>query len=56
MPQSYDLTQLDAHSFEHLVNFLSLKVLGKGVTGFAAGPDGGRDGFLHGKASYPSPL
>lgn len=54
MTQSFDLTHLDAHSFEHLVNFLSLKVLGNGVTGFTAGPDGGRDGYLRGKASYPT--
>lgn len=54
MTQSYDLTQMDAHSFEHLVNFLSLGVLGNGVTGFAAGPDGGRDGYLVGRAPYPT--
>lgn len=51
---SYDLTQLDANSFEHMVNFLALGVLGNGVTGFATGPDGGKDGFLEGKATYPS--
>jgi len=56
MSQAYDLTQLDSHTFEHLVNFLSLKVLGNGVTGFATGPDGGRDGYLKGKALYPSEL
>lgn len=54
MTQSYDLTQLDSHSFEHLVNFLALKILGNGITGFAAGADGGRDGFLKGKAPYPT--
>lgn len=56
MTQAYDLTQLDSHTFEHLVNFLSLKVLGNGVTGFATGPDGGRDGYLKGKAPYPTEL
>ncbi|MEA3939699.1 hypothetical protein HWQ18_20990 [Enterobacter ludwigii] len=56
MAQPYDLTQLDSHSFEHLVNFLALKILGNGVTGFAAGADGGRDGYLRGKAPYPSEL
>lgn len=56
MAQSYDLTQLDAHSFEHMINFLALKVLGNGVTGFTAGPDGGRDGYMRGKANYPSSL
>ncbi|WP_406643475.1 NACHT domain-containing protein [Pectobacterium brasiliense] len=55
MSNSYDLTQLDSHSFEHMVNFLGMKVLGNGVTGFAAGPDGGRDGYLKGKAQYPTP-
>jgi hypothetical protein len=54
MTNSYELTQLDSNSFEHMVNFLALKVLGKGVTGFAAGADGGRDGYLSGEAPYPS--
>lgn len=51
---SYDLTQLDSNSFEHMVNFLAMKTLGGGITGFAAGPDGGRDGYLVGKAPYPT--
>lgn len=54
MANTYDLTQLDANSFEHMVNFLALKVLGKGVAGFAQGADGGRDGLLIGEAAYPS--
>jgi len=54
MSNSYDLTQLDAHSFEHMVNSLALTVLGKGVTGLAQGADGGRDGLLTGEAPYPS--
>ncbi|MGE7955058.1 NACHT domain-containing protein [Pseudomonas sp. NPDC089530] len=54
MTDTYELTQLDSHSFEHLVNYLALKVLGKGVTGFAQGADGGRDGFLQGEAPYPT--
>ncbi|MBY5093204.1 hypothetical protein LJU39_09130 [Citrobacter freundii] len=54
MSQPYDLTQLDSNSFEHLVNFLALKVLGNGVTGFASGADGGKDGFLSGRAPYPT--
>ena len=54
MPTSYDLTQLDAHSFESMVNFLALRVLGNGVTGFATGADGGRDGYLEGTAPYPT--
>ncbi|WP_368758804.1 NACHT domain-containing NTPase [Klebsiella oxytoca] len=54
MTTSYDLTQLDSYSFEHMVNFLAMKKLGNGITGFAAGPDGGRDGYLRGKAPYPT--
>jgi len=54
MSNSYDLTQLDSHSFEHMVNSLALTVLGKGVTGLAQGADGGRDGLLTGEAPYPT--
>jgi hypothetical protein len=54
MTNSYDLTQLDANSFESMVNFLAIKVLGKGVAGFAPGADGGRDGYFQGEAPYPS--
>lgn len=54
MTITYDLTQLDSHSFEHMVNFLAMKKLGSGITGFVSGPDGGRDGYLKGKAPYPT--
>ena len=54
MPHSYDLTKLDEASFEHLSNFLALRVLGSGHTGFGPGSDGGRDGFFEGEAPYPS--
>ena len=54
MTNTYDLTQLDANSFEHMVNFLAIRVLGKGITGFAPGADGGRDGYFKGEAPYPS--
>lgn len=54
MAQPYDLTQLDSSTFEHMINFLALKVLGAGTTGFAPGPDGGRDGYFKGEAAYPS--
>lgn len=54
MPQSYDLTKLDETSFEHLANFLALRVLGAGHTGFGPGADGGRDGYFEGEAPYPS--
>ena len=54
MANSYDLTQMDTHSFESMINFLALRVLGKGIVGFAAGADGGRDGYLQGEAPYPT--
>lgn len=54
MTDSYDLTKLDPHSFEHLVNLLALRVLGPGHTGFGPGADGGRDGYYEGEAPYPS--
>jgi hypothetical protein len=54
MTNTYDLTQLDANSFENMVNFLAIRVLGKGVSGFAPGADGGRDGYFKGEAPYPS--
>lgn len=51
---SHDLSRLDPHSFEHMVNFIALRVLGSGASGFGPGPDGGRDGYFEGKAPYPS--
>lgn len=54
MADSYDLTKLDSHSFEHLVNHLALRVLGPGHTGFGPGSDAGRDGYFEGEAPYPS--
>jgi hypothetical protein len=47
---SYELTRLDANTFEHLANSLALRVLGAGHTGFGPGPDG----FFEGTAPYPS--
>lgn len=54
MTKSYDLTQLDSYSFEHMVNALAMRELGSGHTGFSPGADGGRDGYYEGKAPYPS--
>lgn len=54
MSDSYDLSALDANSFEHLINMLALRVLGLGHTGFGPGSDGGRDGYFEGEAPYPS--
>lgn len=52
--RAFELTRLDSATFEHLANTLAMKVLGRGVTGFAPGPDGGRDGYFEGEAPYPS--
>ncbi|MDZ7704093.1 MAG: hypothetical protein U5L04_06375 [Trueperaceae bacterium] len=49
-----ELNQLDPDTFEHMVNDLALRVLGPGLTMFAAGADGGRDGYFQGRAPYPS--
>lgn len=38
MADSYDLTRLDAHSFQHMANLLALQVLGAGHTSFGPGP------------------
>jgi hypothetical protein len=54
MTDSYDLTQLGTEAFENIVNFLALKTLGLGNTGFGPGADGGRDGYFEGEAPYPS--
>lgn len=54
MANSYSLTNLDPYAFENLVNLLAMKTLGNGVSGFAAGSDGGRDGYFEGEAPYPS--
>lgn len=54
MADSYDLTKLGPDAFEHMTNFLALKTLGLGVTGFSPGSDGGRDGYFEGEAPYPS--
>lgn len=50
-----ELTRLDPATFEHLVNTIAIKILGMGVSSFAPGPDGGRDGYYEGEAEYPSP-
>lgn len=50
----YELNKLGPAAFEHLVNQLALRVLGPGLSTFAAGPDGGRDAYFEGGAPYPS--
>ncbi|MCJ2105910.1 hypothetical protein MKK70_11090 [Methylobacterium sp. E-041] len=54
MSNTHDLAKLDERSFEHMINFLAMKVLGPGVTTFGPGSDGGRDGYYQGTAPYPS--
>lgn len=54
MADPYDLSQLGSDAFENIVNFLALKTLGLGSTGFGPGADGGRDGYFEGEAPYPS--
>lgn len=54
MADSYDLSKLGPEAFENIVNFLALKTLGLGSTGFGPGADGGRDGYFEGEAPYPS--
>lgn len=51
----YAYEDLGGAQFERLVVFVCRKLLGAGVQGFAAGPDGGRDARFAGTAElYPS--
>ena len=51
----YRLYELNNDEFETLVVRISVEWFGAGVTPFATGPDGGRDGKFHGTASkFPS--
>jgi hypothetical protein len=54
MADPYDLSKLSPEAFENIVNFLAMKTLGLGSTGFGPGADGGRDGYFEGEAPYPS--
>jgi hypothetical protein len=55
MRRDYRLYELNNDEFETLVVRVSAEWLGAGVTPFATGPDGGRDGKFHGTASrFPS--
>lgn len=51
---SYTLNNLGARNFEHLVQALSKKIIGEGVSIFGNGPDGQREATFKGKAPYPS--
>jgi len=55
LPRDYRLHELNDDEFEKLVVRICTRWLGDGVTPFAAGRDGGRDGKFNGVAnSYPS--
>ena len=51
---SYTLNNLGARNFEHLVQALSKKIIGEGVSIFGNGSDGQREATFKGKAPYPS--
>src|SRR4051794_5756836 len=55
MRQDYRLYELNDAEFEELVVRICVRWLGAGVTPFAPGKDGGRDGKFQGKAEcFPS--
>jgi hypothetical protein len=55
MRRDYRLHELNDEEFEHLVVRICTRWLGPGVTPFATGKDGGRDGKFHGTAAnFPS--
>lgn len=54
MNSKYTLSSIGANEFQHLVNAVSLCVLGSGASRLGPGPDGGRDGIFTGEAPYPS--
>jgi hypothetical protein len=51
----YKLDGLSPRSFEHLIQSLSLQVLGPMVTPFGDGPDGGREATFDGTTLYGPP-
>jgi hypothetical protein len=56
MPRDYRLYELTDTEFEGLVVRICVRWLGEGVTPFAPGKDGGRDGKFNGTAvPFPSP-
>lgn len=55
MRRDYRLYELSDEEFEQLVVKICIRWLGEGVSPFAPGKDGGRDGKFHGKANcFPS--
>lgn len=56
LPRDYRLHELNEDEFEKLVVRICVRWLGEGVTPFARGRDGGRDGKFSGTANaFPSP-
>ena len=51
---SYTLNNLGSKNFENLVQALSKKIIGEGVSIYGIGPDGQREATFSGKAPYPS--
>jgi len=49
----FDLDRMGWRQFEHLVQTLSLRVLGNGVQIFGDGPDGGREATFNGPLEFP---
>lgn len=52
----YDFSRLSTRSFEQLIQALSFRVLGSGITIFGDGPDGGREATFEGAIPFPSCL
>lgn len=49
----YDFSRLSTRSFEQLIQALSFRLLGSGITIFGDGPDGGREATFEGVIPYP---
>jgi hypothetical protein len=49
-----EFNHFSPQAFEHLIQALSVHVLGPGTVIFGTGPDGGREATFEGEVSYPS--
>ena len=50
----YALSRLSSRSFEHLVQALTVRVMGPATLVFGDGPDGGREAIFEREVAYPS--
>lgn len=50
----YQLERLNTRSFEQLIQALALEILGRKVTVFGDGPDGGREATFSGSINFPT--